>query len=761
MGPLLTLGLQRPLEQEDLGDIGPKDQAAVLGEELLQRLQQRVPGRTPQLHLWMSLSAMQKRNIWWGTVGKEVGDLLGFVSPLALQGIVKFVTLKQAGGRDQAMGGLELGYWWVVAVFVSTLLQTVALHHSYQCFIRAGIQSRQAVAFAVYHKTLRIAGSQRQETGAGKIQNLLSVDSGAIERSFYYPNYAWAAVVQVGIAMAMLYAQLGAACFVGLGVLIALIPAQGILGTMTGAVTKRTMLHTDRRVKAITEIVTGVRLIKFFGWENAFAQRVHDIRTQELVEKRKAALINSFNTMLNNVGPMLVALLSFLTYAFVSDEPLTASKAFSSLALFSILRIPLMVLPMLVSTLAAGIVSARRVADFLQLPDMPETRTFVDGPPAAAEVPSSAPGTAADVAVSLVNATLSWQQPQQQQAAPAPAAQAAASGATAVPTTATIINPMHAGNNGAPAAPALTTASASATPITTAFRLRDVTVDFPAGQLTTIVGPVGSGKTSLLCAILGELSGESGGINIYRQAMPRTSPGAGNEDASHAIAYCAQQPWIMNATVKQNILFGLPLDEGRYRETLHACALTHDLAVLPAGDATEIGERGVNLSGGQKARISLARAVYSRCAVVLLDDVLSAVDAHVAAHIFKHAIRGALRGRTVIFVSHQLQFAPQSDVVLVLNQGRVEACGSFEAVLSGAAAGDGPRNMEEQQPGADGGPAAEEAAAPRNRRPPRSRSAAVLRGWLPAWCCLRAALRYPSLGSSLRWPPPCSAGCLR
>uniref|UniRef100_A0A8C4I3Q8 ATP-binding cassette, sub-family C (CFTR/MRP), member 3 n=1 Tax=Dicentrarchus labrax TaxID=13489 RepID=A0A8C4I3Q8_DICLA len=197
--------------------------------------------------------------------------------------------------------------------------------------------------------------------------------------------------------------------------------------------------------------------------------------------------------------------------------------------------------------------------------------------------------------------------------------------------------------------------------------LHNINVMVPQGSLLAVVGHVGCGKSSLISALLGEMEKLEGEVSIRG-----------------SVAYVPQQAWIQNATLRDNILFGKPYNEQKYRCVLEACALTPDLEVLPGGDMTEIGEKGINLSGGQRQRVSLARALYSDTDVYLLDDPLSAVDAHVAKHIFDNLIgpEGALKGKTRILVTHGISFLPQVDNIMVMVDGRVSEMGSYQELLN-------------------------------------------------------------------------------
>uniref|UniRef100_A0A7N8YFT5 ABC-type glutathione-S-conjugate transporter n=1 Tax=Mastacembelus armatus TaxID=205130 RepID=A0A7N8YFT5_9TELE len=197
--------------------------------------------------------------------------------------------------------------------------------------------------------------------------------------------------------------------------------------------------------------------------------------------------------------------------------------------------------------------------------------------------------------------------------------------------------------------------------------LKRINIHVPRGSLVAVVGHVGSGKSSLLSAMLGETEKRSGRVTV-----------------KGSVAYVPQQAWIQNATVQDNIIFGREKLKTWYNRVLEACALLPDLDILPAGDATEIGEKGLNLSGGQKQRVSLARAVYRKADVYLLDDPLSAVDAHVGQHIFDKVIgpKGVLRDKTRILVTHGMSFLPQADLILVLVDGEITESGSYQELLS-------------------------------------------------------------------------------
>ncbi|XP_017922900.2 multidrug resistance-associated protein 1 isoform X3 [Manacus vitellinus] len=196
--------------------------------------------------------------------------------------------------------------------------------------------------------------------------------------------------------------------------------------------------------------------------------------------------------------------------------------------------------------------------------------------------------------------------------------------------------------------------------------LNSINFTVPEGSLVAVVGQVGCGKSSLLSALLGEMDKKEGYVVV-----------------KGSVAYVPQQAWVQNATLEDNIIFGREMNESRYKRVIEVCALLPDIEILPSGDKTEIGEKGVNLSGGQKQRVSLARAVYCNADVYLLDDPLSAVDAHVGKHIFEKVIgpKGILKNKTRLLVTHAINYLPQMDTILVMTDGEISEMGSYQELL--------------------------------------------------------------------------------
>ncbi|KAF8707606.1 Multidrug resistance-associated ABC transporter, partial [Rhizoctonia solani] len=441
------------------------------------------------------------------------------------------------------------------------------------------------------------------------------------------------APIEIIIGTFFLYNLLGVSCFFGLAVTCFFLPMNHFASKVVIDAQDNLMKARDERVALMNEVLGAMRMLKFMAWERSFEGRVLKIRERELMHQKRNYLIetlfnaiwNSTPVILNCVRPL--ACVSFFHFAVIRKEVLTPSIAFTSLTVFNEMRFALNTLPETFINILQSLVSLRRIEKYLSATEIADVRSIQD--------------TELEDSVKLVSATISWPQTRF----------GGASSASSVAPT--------------PKA---------------RFTISDISLEFPDGDLSLICGKLGSGKTLLLLALLGEAD-----ILAGQLIAPRSPPDAlaklsqeGNLDNSNWVvrgicAYVPQTAWLQNDSIKNNIIFGLPFNAQRYRQTIEACALVTDFEIIEDGDEAEIGERGVNLSGGQKARVSLARAVYSRASILLLDDVLSAVDAHTASHLFEKCLRGPLmNGRTVILVSHHVQLvAPGASYVVALDNGRV------------------------------------------------------------------------------------------
>ncbi|KAM9010884.1 ATP-binding cassette sub-family C member 2 [Ara ararauna] len=531
------------------------------------------------------------QNLLLSVAFKLVHDVIVFVSPQLLKLLIAFVSDEESFAWQ--------GYVYAILLFLAAVIQSLCLQQYFSLCFQLGTQVRASLIAAIYKKSLTMSGATRKESTVGETVNLMSADAQRFMDMANFVHQLWSSPLQIILSIVFLWGELGPSVLAGLAVMVLLIPINGFLVAKSKTIQVRNMKNKDERMKIMSEILNGIKILKLFAWEPSFEKRVNEIRARELKDLVNFSYLQSVSVFVFTCAPFLVSLASFAVYVLVDENNiLDAQKAFTAISLFNVLRFPMAMLPLVLSSLVQTNVSTVRLERYLAGEDL-DTSAIHHSP-----IEGSA--------VRFSEATFAWER----------------DGDAAI---------------------------------------RDVNLDITPGSLVAVVGAVGSGKSSLVSAMLGEMEHIKGHINIQG-----------------SLAYVPQQAWIQNATLKDNILFGSELDEARYQQVIKACALLPDLELLPAGDQTEIGEKGINLSGGQKQRVSLARAVYSNADIYVLDDPLSAVDAHVGKYLFEHVLgpKGLLQNKTRILVTHSISFLPLVDNIVVMGAGAVSEQGSYGILLA-------------------------------------------------------------------------------
>jgi ATP-binding cassette subfamily C (CFTR/MRP) protein 1 len=616
INPIVDLGYIRALKHTDLYNLHPLERAEELDRKLQKCWAEEISESDP------SFARALRRAFgytWYvGMLMKLVYDSLLFVGPIYLNLTIEWLSSQYTMTPEP----LSQGIFYSFLVLAASIVQSVMLHQYFHRAYRTGMRLKSATISLIFKKSLRIkpgttvharnsgsnnatGGNAKPENqtnqnqpkpatpginGSGSIVNLMSVDTQRLQDLMIYVATLVSGPYQITLSMYLLWLQLGVSVLAGLAVMLIMIPITGRVTSYMKQEQAVLMKKKDLRIKNINEILSGIIILKMYAWERSFLQKLEGIREDELAYLRRYALVNCFARALWTVVPVFVSVASFGVFVALGNN-LTPSIAFTSIALFNILRFPVAYFPQLVTSTLEAQISCQRIQAFLQLPEV-------------APLPKVVPG---DCSVVCRDAFLAWEDEQQ-------------------------------------------------TPL-----LSHVTVTCHPGRLTAIIGSTGSGKSGLFSALIGDLRPVSGSISV-----------------NGSIAFSSQVAWIRNGSLRENILFGNAYNPVWYEEVIFACALKADLAMLSAGDKTEIGERGINLSGGQKQRVALARAVYADAAVYLLDDPLSAVDSHVALHIFEHCIRGLLRRKTVLLATHNLRLLPQVDQIMLLENGRCSFVGTFQ-----------------------------------------------------------------------------------
>ncbi|KAG5546677.1 hypothetical protein RHGRI_018748 [Rhododendron griersonianum] len=472
--------------------------------------------------------------------------LASYVGPYLIDSFVQYLNGNRAFKHQ--------GYVLVSAFFFAKLIECLSQRHWFFRLQQAGIRARAVLVAMIYYKGLSISCQSKQGQTSGEIINLMSVDAQRVSDFSWYMHDVWMAIVQVGLALLILYKNLGLASIAALVTTVVMMVANVPLGRLQEKFQEKIMKSKDTRMKATSEILRNMRILKLQAWEMKFLSKVTEIRKTETGWLRKFGNTGALTSFVFWGAPSFVSGATFGA-CLLLEIPLESGKILSALATFRILQEPIYNLPDTISIIAQTKVSLDRIASFLRLDDLQS-----------------------DVVEKL---------------------------------------------------------------------------------------PIGSGKSSLLSCILGEVPKISGTIKLCG-----------------AKAYVAQSPWIQSGKIEENILFGKEMDRERYEKILEACSLKKDLEILSFGDQTVIGERGINLSGGQKQRIQIARALYQDAYIYLFDDPFSAVDAHTGSHLFKECLLGLLGAKTVIYVTHQVEFLPAADLILVLKDGRITQAGKFNDILN-------------------------------------------------------------------------------
>jgi ABC-type multidrug transport system fused ATPase/permease subunit len=608
LDPLIKLGTAKSLEQEDIWNLTEKDASKdVLGWYY--------SFRNPQHSLYWRIFKLSAPIIVYQWCCSLLSASLSFAGPLFLYQII---TSIQVPNVDRIVILPSL-----LGLFACSCTKAIIDAQMYFSGRRVGLRARTVLIDELYQKSLhRVQGthssdSENEQASLGKIVTLMSVDTERIREFLSYTHdFLLVIPISIVISISSLFLVLGWSAFVGIGLVLFFAPVSSMLGRWIVRLQAALLKTTDKRVTIMNELLQGVRIIKYFAWEEHFKSTIQEARENELksIVRLWGARI-AFNTIGSGSG-IIIAFSTFAMYTLVAGKELDAATAFTAINLLRVVTQLLTYLPYHVMMFFNAKVSIDRISDFLKEQEIEKHE----------EIDSNLVDR--KITLGFRNASVCYY--------------------------------------GAEPKPDSTEQSS--------FMIKDLNIEFPSSKLSLICGPTGSGKTSLLMALLGEMKLLDGQIFLPKNNHQKIDPITG---LKQTVAYAAQTAWLLNATVRDNILFGEPYDEERYEQVIRGCALAKDLENLEGGDLTEIGEKGINLSGGQKQRISLARACYSRAAYVLLDDPLSAVDAPTARFLLHKSLLGLLKGRTVILVSHATHLVvPFADHVVVMKNGEVSCQGA-------------------------------------------------------------------------------------
>ncbi|KAJ2779182.1 hypothetical protein H4R18_004161 [Coemansia javaensis] len=587
--------------------------------------------RGPHPRLAYVLYQLAPRHIACALVTRLVAELVPVLIPILVRMATVFAQHKRRAAERAGAAGPPSwqGYLLVLGMFAMLLVYSWSFQWFFFEIGKAAVIVRSALVSAIYRKSLVLSAQARARLTLGKMTNLISSDISQVERGITNAIVCITIPIQVVVSVVVLVYMIGPPSISGWGLIVASVPAQMWVARYLVALRSRAVEYTDKRIRATREALQGVKVVKAFAWEDSVLENVRRIRSKEVAEIARLNLARYALISLALHTPVFAAVITFAIVALTGSR-LSNGPVFAAIGIFNAMSLPMSWLPVALTEAKNTLVPLRRIAEAL-------LEDEVDPEPA----PCPDPG----VAVQITRGVFAWDR---QDARSGHGQGDAHLQAYRFPQPSPLPIPPAAGD------------AAASSP----FVLGELSIEIPRGCLVAVIGPVGSGKSSLASALVGEMSRVSG--SILR---------------SESLAYAPQVPWVMNATIRENILFGRPFDAQRYADVVEACALEADLASMPAGDQTEVGERGVTLSGGQKQRVSVARAAYSDSELLVLDDCLSAVDVKTSRTIFKHCIKGLLARKTRVLVTSSLDYLPSTDLVIAMDGGRIVECGAFLDLL--------------------------------------------------------------------------------
>jgi len=612
MQPLMTVGYQRPLELNDIWLVNPNRSTEVLTQKFMVAFKKRV-ARGDKKPLLGALYETMKFEFIFSGVCQLVSALLQVISPFVLRYLITFsqqAYYARFAGAPQPSLGRGIGL--VIAITILQIIQSGCMNQALYRASMNGAQARSILISLIFDKAMRLSGRSRaggnpldssernhkpgsdeekawfkkklgsmkkgkkkalpeedRTWGNGRIVNLMSVDTYRLDQASWGFHQIWTSPISMIITLVLLLVNISYSALAGFALILIAMPILGRTIKLLFARRKGINKITDQRVSLTQEILQAVRFVKYFGWETSFLERLAAIRQREISSIQVLlAMRNGINAVAMSL-PVFASMLAFITFSLTSHT-LNPAYVFSSLALFNSLRLPLNMLPLVIGQTVDAIASATRIQDFL-LAEEAKDEADID--------------LNAKNAVEVHDASFTWERSPVKEAEKS-AAELKKDAKDEKANNRAAKKALKENKNKEKEIPPTSSGSDSSSTLADSdekpFTVNNINLSIGRNELVAIIGGVASGKSSMLAALAGDMRRTSGSVTL----------GASR-------AFCPQYAWIQNATVKENILFGKPFDAKWYNQVIDACALRADLDMLPNGDLTEIGERGITVSGGQ------------------------------------------------------------------------------------------------------------------------------------------------------------------
>ncbi|CAH0722850.1 unnamed protein product, partial [Brenthis ino] len=522
-------------------------------------------------------------------------------------------------------GGLS----WGEAVFFSfgvifcSMINVMVQHPFMMGVMHIGMKIRVGICSLIYRKTLKVNLQAMSENSGGLVVNLMANDVNRFDSGPLFVHYLWIGPLETVLITFYLYREMGISAVYGALIVMAAVPFQVFLGTRTAYYRRKTAMKSDERVRLMEEIIMGIEVIKMYTWEQPFRKIIDTVRRQEMYYIKMTSYIRGVVMSFIMFTARFSIFITVLLYVMYVNR-ITVENVFFLTCYYNIMKQTMtLFFPQAVGQVAEMNVAVQRINEFLLIEE------------------SHLPARDHSVDITQIE-----EKPKKR---------------VFIPRKQLQVIYMYQRIHKDQIAIRFDESCSRWIKSSDKNDVININLKVYSGSLTTIVGAVGSGKSTLLHMMLSELPCLTGSMEV-----------------TGSMSYASQDPWLFVGSVRQNILFGQPFVKSRYMEVCKVCALERDISMFLHGDKTIVGERGVSLSGGQRARINLARAVYKEADIYLLDDPLSAVDTQVARHIFEHCMKRYLGNKTVILVTHQLQFIKSVDQIVIMDKGTILAEGSYD-----------------------------------------------------------------------------------
>ncbi|KAL7594309.1 hypothetical protein Lser_V15G30327 [Lactuca serriola] len=593
LNPLMSKGKSQVLDDKDIPKLRKEDTAEDCYSSFMETLEKRRAKSVSGGHgdsdppVLSTLFAWQRKELVITGIFALIKVLALASGPLILRAFIQLVQGNESFENE--------GYFLTLGLFLAKCLESISERQLKFRSRVIGLQVKSMLCAAIYKKQLRLSNDAKLIYSSGQIMNYATVDATRIgEVPFWFHNI-WTIALQICLGIFIIYYSIGIATIAALLVIVLTVVVNIPLGKLQHKYITKLMGAQDRRLKAITEAISNMKVLKLYAWETHFREAAEELRKEEMKWLSAVMMQRGFFMLMFWSSPAIVAVVTFWTCYLLGIE-LNASNVFTFLATIRIIQEPIQAISDVAAVFIEGRVALTRVVEFLQAPELQRE--------------GKNHGNMEDRAVVINCESISWNDD------------------SSKPT------------------------------------LVDVKLEVLTGKKVAICGEVGSGKSTLISAVLGEVPNIKGTIEVNGK-----------------VAYVSQTAWIQTGTIRDNILFGNLMDEEKYQYVITKCSLVKDIEMFSFGDQTIIGERGVNLSGGQKQRVQLARALYQDADIYLLDDPFSAVDAHTASSLFKEFIMEALSSKTVLLVTHQVDFLPAFDDILLMEDGKIVETGTYDQLL--------------------------------------------------------------------------------